>query len=196
MWAMFVGNVTTGAREEVEGDWRGQYVARNCGSWTIFKLDLRCARANCSHVSSSKGAEAKGMVYTSVLQHGGIVMQCANESTYPGGPAHTSLLIGLNCYDMLTNQTEQDLKAAWREWAERDPEAFEKAFAVVRKPFMDGQGVLYRIRHSINLEGHRLFVIPKGSGVPVLCRGGHLYQERAGHLCAVTDGGVVCSKRV
>ena len=24
MWAMFVGNVTTGAREEVEGDWRGQ----------------------------------------------------------------------------------------------------------------------------------------------------------------------------
>ena len=91
MWAMFVGNVTTGAREEVEGDWRGQYVARNCGSWTIFKLDLRCARANCSHVSSGKGAEAKGMVYTSVLKHGGIVMQCANGSTYPGGPSRTTL---------------------------------------------------------------------------------------------------------
>ena len=137
------------------------------------------------------------MVYTSVLQHGGIVIQCANGSTYPGRPAQLStLLIALNCYEILTNQTEQDLKAAWREWAERDPEAFEKAFAAVRKPFMDGQGVLYRIRHSINLEGHRLFVIPKGSGVPVLCRGGHLYQERAGHLCAVTDGGVVCSKRV
>ena len=91
---------------------------------TIFKLDLIYARANCSHVSSGKGAEAKGMVYTSVLKHGGIVMQCANGSTYPGGPAHTSLLIGLSCYDILTNQTEQDLKAAWRESAERDPEAF------------------------------------------------------------------------
>ena len=128
------------------------------------------------------------MVYTSVLMHGGIVMQCANGSTYPGGPAHTSLLIGLNCYDILTNQTEQDLKAAWREWAERDPEAFQKAWLLVRKPFTDGKGQLYRIRHSINLERYRLYVITKGSGVPVLCRGGHLYQERAGHLCAVTDG--------
>ena len=62
-----------------------EYVARNCGSLTIFKLDLRYARTNCSHVSSGKGAEAKGMVYTSVLQHGGIVMQCANGSTYPEG---------------------------------------------------------------------------------------------------------------
>ena len=43
-----------------------EYVARNCGSLTIFKLDLRYARANCSHVSSGKGAEARGMVYTSV----------------------------------------------------------------------------------------------------------------------------------
>jgi hypothetical protein len=54
------------------------------------------------------------MVYTSVLKHGGIVMQCANGSTYPGGPAHTSLLIGLSCYDILTNQTEQDLKGLGR----------------------------------------------------------------------------------
>jgi hypothetical protein len=78
------------------------------------------------------------MVYTSVLMHGGIVMQCANGSTYPGGPAHTSLLIGLNCYDILTNQTEQDLKAAWG-WAERDLEAFQKAWLLVRKPFTDGK---------------------------------------------------------
>ena len=63
-------------------------------------------------MSSGKGAEAKGVVYTSVLQHGGIVMQCANESTHPGGPKQSTLLIGLNCYEILTNQTEQDLKAA------------------------------------------------------------------------------------
>ena len=136
------------------------------------------------------------MEYTSVVEHGGIVMQCAIGSTYPGGPAQSSLLIGLNCYEILTNQTEQDLKAAWQKWAVRDPEAYKKAFADVRKPFTKGQGVLYRIRYSINLEGYRLYVVPKGSGVPVLCQGGRLYQERAGELCEVTAGGVVCSPRV
>ena len=172
------------------------YVARMCGLLTIFKLYLSNARANCSHLSSGKGAEAKGVEYTSVVEHGGIVMQCAIGSTYPGGPAQSSLLIGLNCYEILTNQTEQDLKAAWQKWAVRDPEAYKKAFADVRKPFTKGQGVLYRIRYSINLEGYRLYVVPKGSGVPVLCQGGRLYQERAGELCEVTAGGVVCSPRV
>ena len=105
---------------------------------------------------------------------------------YPGGPAHACLLIGLNCYDILKNQTEQDLKVVWWKWAEREPEAFQKAWLLVQKSFTDGKGVLYRIRHSISLEWFQLYVIPKGSGIPVLCRGGQLYQARAGYLCSVT----------
>ena len=121
-------------------------------------------------------------------------MQCANDSKHPRGPKQNCLLIGLNSYEILTKQTEQNLKAAWRKWAQRDPESYKRAFEMVRDPFTKGQGVLYRIRHSINLKGY--YVVPKDSGVPVLCQGGQLYQERAGHLCAVTAGGVVCSKRV
>ena len=92
-------------------------------------------------MSSGQGAEAKGMVYTSVLKawrHSNAMRQRAHVSW--GTSAHDFV----NWLELLRHtdeQTEQDLKAAWREWAERDPKAFQKAFSLVRKPFTDGKGV-------------------------------------------------------
>ena len=172
-----------------------QYLLALKGRFPIFICLHANGKANCNAKASGKSCEAKTREYKQVVElKGGITVVCSSNDRkipYANAPMYCYRILGLNRYEVITNQQMQDLIIAWAGWKAQCPRQYAAGLKLIRqqkgfrkgKGFSKGKGVCYKILDAIDVEDEHLYLVPssefpgaQASGVSEYFWGAQIWQ--------------------